>query len=427
MNLNCGKPMKKNLKMTPEPADIPLSDMGPSSMRFNLREIAGSLGDLGTLLPIAMGLILINGMEATAILTTVGVFYILSGIYFRVTVPVQPMKVIGAYAIAQSLDPAQISTSGLWVGAILLVLAVTGTITLIGRLVRRATVRGVQLTTGILLLTEGVRFILGGTALQSKHGAAEPFLSISSIGPLPIGILLGLVSIVLILMLIENRRAPAAIVVIAFGVTAGLLLGSYSGFSGFKAGFHLPGLLPYGLLDSTGLVLVVMILALPQLPMTVGNAVIAQNDLTREYFGDRAAKRSSFRALAVSMGLANLATWALGGMPLCHGAGGLAAHYRFGSRTLVSNLVIGSLFLAAGILFGSGAVGILSLIPFSVLGALLIFAGAQLALMILDVKERNDLFVCLTMLGISLATYLAAGFVTGIALSYLFKHTRLQS
>ena len=70
--------------------------------RFNRLELAGSLGDLGTLLPLAIGLILINKLDPTGVFWAVGLFFILSGIYFGVTVPVQPMKVISASAIATS-------------------------------------------------------------------------------------------------------------------------------------------------------------------------------------------------------------------------------------------------------------------------------------------------------------------------------------
>jgi SulP family sulfate permease len=161
--------------------------------------------------------------------------------------------------------------------------------------------------------------------------------------------------------------------------------------------------------------------------MTIGNAVVAQADLTREYFGDDAARRSSPRALAVSMGLANLGAAAVGGMPLCHGAGGLAAHYRFGARTAGSNVMIGAAFIAVALIVGDMAMRLLTVLPFAVLGALLCFAGIQLALMIRDVQERKDLMVVLAMLGVTLATDLALGFLAGIALAYLLRFTRVRA
>jgi SulP family sulfate permease len=116
---------------------------------------------------------------------------------------------------------------------------------------------------------------------------------------------------------------------------------------------------------------------------------------------------------------------AIGGMPLCHGAGGLAAHFRFGARTAGSNLMIGIIFIALAILLGRHCLAIIYLLPLSVLGVLLLFAGSQLALTVLDLKDRKELFVCLIILGITLATNLAAGFITGIAIVYLLKWQKL--
>ncbi|MDJ0722973.1 MAG: putative sulfate/molybdate transporter, partial [Desulfobacterales bacterium] len=127
------------------------SDHSPR-LRFSRMELAGSMGDLGTLLPIAIGMILINGLDPTGVLVAIGVFYILSGLYFRLTVPVQPMKVIGAYALATTLAPAQITAAGLIVGAGLLTVGATNVITPISRLIPKAVIRGVQLSTGALLM-----------------------------------------------------------------------------------------------------------------------------------------------------------------------------------------------------------------------------------------------------------------------------------
>ncbi|MFH1529454.1 MAG: putative sulfate/molybdate transporter [Pseudomonadota bacterium] len=394
-------------------------------LRFDRHELAGSLGDLGALLPLAFGLIMLNGLDSTATFVSIGLFYILGGLYFGVTVPVQPMKVISAYAIANALSASQISASGLWMGALLLGLGVTGTMTRVSKLIPQSTVRGVQFVTGVLLFVQGIKFMLGQTNLQQAHGAAEPFLSFSSVGPIPLGILLGVAAIVVTLMLLENRVAPAALVVVVGGALAGLALGGWHNLANFHLGLHWPQLLPFGLPTGADFALALTALALPQIPMTIGNAVVAQADLTREYFGDEAARRSSPRALAISMGLANLATGVFGGMPLCHGAGGLAAHYRFGARTAGSNLMIGGLFLLAGVLVGDKAVVVFSLLPCSVLGALLCFAGAQLALMILDVKERTDLFVVIVMLAVSLVSNLGVAFGIGLVTASLFKHTKM--
>ena len=397
-----------------------------ATIRFDRRELAGSLGDLGTLLPIAVALILMNGLNPISVMVCIGLYYVLSGLYFRITVPVQPMKVIGAYAIAQTMTPLEISAAGLWMGVFLLVLAATGAMTFVGRIVPKPTVRGVQLTVGALLLTKGVSFMLGDTSLQQSQGLAEPFLTVVSFGPIPVGIVLGVASVLVILFMTDNRRAPAALVVICLGMAAGLALGAYQNFRNFSLGFHLPELTPYGWPEASHIAVALTALALPQIPMTVGNAVIAQADLTREYFDEELAKRSTTRALAASMGIANVLGALLGAMPMCHGAGGLAAHYRFGARTLGSNLMIGAIFLAIGLFVGDQAIALLSMIPFAVLGALLVFAGAQLALTVLDVKERTDLFVVIIMLGVSLATNLAIGFGVSFTLALILKRAKIK-
>ena len=393
--------------------------------RFNRHEIAGALGDLGTLLPLGIGLVIINGLDPTALLLTVGLYYILSGLYFRTTMPVQPMKVISAYAIASAATPIQITAAGMLAGLCLLFLAGTGAIRAIGRLVARPVVRGVQLTTGMLLIVQGVRFMLGESALQQAQGSAEPFLLVSAIGPIPIGIVLGIVSVLVILLLLENRVAPAALVVVVGGAAAGLALGAGRALEGFQPGLHLPSLLPFGWPAAADLAVAIFALTLPQLPMTLGNAVIAQADLSHEYFG-KAARRITLRSLTTSMGLANVVCALMGGMPLCHGAGGLAAHYRFGARSTAANLIIGTLILVTGLLVGDQATRIFGVLPLSMLGALLVFAGLQLGLMILDVKERRDLFVVIAILGVALATNLAIGFIAGILLSFALRSTRLK-
>ena len=126
------------------------------------------------------------------------------------------------------------------------------------------------------------------------------------------------------------------------------------------------------------------------------------------------------------MAVANFISAFIGGMPLCHGAGGLAAHYRFGARTAGSNLMIGIIFLLIAILLGPHALALIYLMPLSILGILLLFAGVQLAQTIRDMRARKDLFVCAVMLGVTLATNLAAGFLVGIAVAYLLKIRKLS-
>ena len=111
---------------------------------------------------------------------------------------------------------------------------------------------------------------------------------------------------------------------------------------------------------------------------------------------------------------------------MCHGAGGLAAHYRFGACTAGSNVMIGALFLALAVLFGNDIVGLFNLLPMSILGVLLVFAGSQLTLTIMDLKDRKDYFVATLILGITLASNLAAGFIAGMIVAQLLKWDKLS-
>ena len=393
--------------------------------RFDRLEFAGSLGDLGTLLPLALGMILINGLSPAGVLWSIGIFYILSGVYFKTTVPVQPMKVVAAYAIASGMAANQILAAGLMIGVLMLVLGGVGAVTWLGRHTPKPVVRGVQLSTGVLLMTQGIRFMIGTSRLQQIKTAAEPYLAVQTLGPIPIGLILGIFGALITLLFIENRRFPGGILAIGFGLAAGLVLGTRDGMDALRIGFYFPDILPTGFPVLNDFIAAFFLLVLPQIPMTLGNAVIAYVDLSRDYFGQD-ARRTTYRSAAISMALANLMCFLVGGIPLCHGSGGLAAHYRFGARTAGSNIMIGGIFLVLAILLGAHALSVLNLLPLAVLGVLLVFAGAQLGLSILDLTDRNDLFIALLILAITLAVNLAAGFIAGFTIGYIFRWWRLR-
>ncbi|GAB6909312.1 putative sulfate/molybdate transporter [Desulfosarcina cetonica] len=396
-----------------------------SVYRFNRMELAGSLGDLGTILPLAIGMILINGLNPVGLFTGVGIFYILSGLYFKVTTPVEPMKVIGAYAIATGIGAVQIQAASLWIFVFLILIGGSGAIAWIGRYIPKPVIRGVQLSTGVLLVSQGVKLMMGNAKLQVLRHAAEPYLSVQGLGPLPIGLVIGTLLGVLTLLLLENRRLPAAIVVVGAGMLTGLLVGTREGLDQIHIGVNLPPWMPFGMPSVTDFTFALLVLVLPQVPMTLGNAVMANADLSLQYFPEN-GRRVTYRALCISMALANLLSFFIGGMPMCHGAGGLASRYRFGARTAGSNLIIGTLFITMALFLGEHLMAVIYLLPMSALGILMIFAGGQLSLTLLDMQTRKDLFVPVLVLGITLATNLAAGFLIGIAVAYVLRSQRLH-
>ena len=168
---------------------------------------------------------------------------------------------------------------------------------------------------------------------------------------------------------------------------------------------------------------------IPQIPLTIGNAILGTADAWQTFFReDKNAKKVTPRNLSLSMGLMNILIGFFGGIPLCHGAGGLAAHYRFGARTGGSNIMIGLIFILIALLFGQIAISLLSMIPNAILGTLLFFAGIELALLIGDVRSKKDLFLVFAVAGIGYATKnMGIALVTGLIIQRIINTAEITS
>jgi SulP family sulfate permease len=379
-------------------------------LTFDLQEWSGAFGDLGLLIPIVAALVLTNGFNATSVLLVFGVAYILSALYYRLPMPVQPLKAMAAIAIAQGLGADVMSAGALLMAALLLTLAVTGLIEPISRLFTRPVVRGIQAAVGLLLIKAAFKMSISGEVLE---GRGELFLSLGT--QVPASVLIALAALGIMALALWKRGLPTALMVLAFGVMVGLALGSAGAIANVATGPEAPSLaLPSGGTLATAFVLLVI----PQVPLTIGNACIACTDTARGYFG-QGASRVTRRSLLTTMGTANLFAGAIGGMPICHGAGGLTAHYRFGARSAAAGLIIGSLLVVLALGFGSGAVQLFGLIPYPVLGVMLGVVGAQHALLARDCRRLDEISVVVTvaLLAIVLGN-LAIGFAAGIALHF---------
>jgi len=383
--------------------------------RFDAVEFSGSLGDLGTLVPLSVALVTVNGLGFTQVFLVVGLFYLATGLYFNLPIPVQPLKVVAAIAIAfpEKITLPVMSAAGLLFGVILLVLALSGTIDWLSRVFTKPIVRGIQLGLGFMLIMKGIEFIQKpGLFIDAGAGSV-------SIGGVPVNLIIGLVGVAIVLLFTSSSRFPAALVIVGAGILVGIPFRPSNGFA-WDLGPTAIQLYAPNLADfATALVLLVI----PQIPLTIGNAIIGTTDTARSLFGaGDATQRADNRSFAVSMGVANMAAGALAAMPVCHGAGGLAAHYRFGARTGGSNIMIGVLFAALAIACGKVGVASLSAIPNAVLGVLLLFAGLELATLLHDVDKKEDLFVALFIAGIALATTnMSVAFGAGIVAGYLIK------
>ncbi len=383
--------------------------------RFDRVEFAGSLGDLGTLIPLSIALITVTHLNFTAVFLLAGLFYLATGLYYRLPIPVQPLKVVSAIAIAfpEKISLSVMSAAGLLFGALLIFLAFTGIIDKLAKFFTKPIVRGIQLGLGFILVMKGISFIREPELFLHESGEAHLVVGV------PVNLLIGIAAVILVLFLLSSRRFPAALVVVTAGIAVGIPFGS---FQGMEWGFG-PMPVEFFYPDSNDFFTALFLLVIPQIPLTIGNAVIGTTDTARNLFGTgKETTRVSNRNFSLSMGLANMVVGFVGAMPMCHGAGGLAAHYRFGARTGGSNIMIGLVFIMIALLFGRTGVPLLASIPNAILGVLLLFAGLELALLVRDVREREDLFIAFLIAGIGLATTnMSIAFASGIIVSQLLK------
>lgn len=326
-----------------------------------LGDASGSVADLGVLLPLLAALVLNNGLDVSTALVGVGALYVVAGLVFRVPVPVQPIKAAAAIVIAQQLDITVLAAAGLCLGVLLLVLAATGAADQLSKVFTPPVVRGLQLAVGLLLLKSAVH-------LKGVDGSWTALLVAAIIAA--------------VLVAAAPRRAPAALLVLLAGLAYGAI--AHGGLPAAELQAWRPTLATESLGPSV-LLQALVVLVLPQIPLTFGNAVVALTDLERSYFG-RAASRVSPRSVSLSSGAANVAVGLLGGMPMCHGSGGLTAHYRAGAKTWRMGLYIGVPLLVGGLLFGPTALALLALIPVAVLAGLLAFTGVCHAALIADLR-----------------------------------------
>ncbi|MBI5575218.1 MAG: sulfate permease [Deltaproteobacteria bacterium] len=374
--------------------------------KLDLMEISGSLGDLATFLPLAIGLIVVNGVNATSLFLSAGFAYIAAGLYYGLPMPVQPLKATSAIAIAMAVGPEEISAAAFSMGVLFLLLSLFDLKRIFGRIFTRPVVRGIQLGLGILLVKSGWKAVFGGGGHAIAGMAGSPVLY---------GVAVAVVCAGIILLSRKSRRYPAALVVTVFGLLLGLLERPFSGASSLSLGWIRPEWsIPLG----ADIYTVLVVLLLPQIPLTFANSVAATAETSRRYFGED-ARRVTIRSLAASLGGANLLAGLIGGMPVCHGSGGLTAHYRFGARGGGANLFIGGLFIALALLFGRSIPDLFGLLPLSILGVLLIYVGFEHALLIADVLEDSRELAVTASIGlITLVTgNLAIAFMVGIALN----------
>ncbi|MBI2329635.1 MAG: hypothetical protein HYU85_08425 [Chloroflexi bacterium] len=354
---------------------------------FNLHELAGSMGDFGTLLPLAIGYFVVNGLSPAGLLVMMGLANIVTGVVYRLPMPIEPKKVLAVVAISQRWSPSLIYAAGFGSGLIWLVLAFTGLIQKIAAITPGSVVRGIQVALGILLAIEGFKMVSTGW-------------------------ILGAVSIIIVILLRKSRYAPAAILLMVLGIAIVGFRGELSG--AIKLGFTLPPLTIFSLPEIwQGLVLA----GFAQVALTATNAVIATSALIKEYWPDKPVPE---KKLALNMGIMNVVVPFFGGMPMCHGAGGLAGQYYFGARTGGTNIIEGVIEISLGLFLASSIARLFSLFPQSIIGAMLLLVGIELTKFMRNIRLRETPILALTV-GVSLLANMALGFIVAVGVYHILR------
>ncbi|HEX2495549.1 MAG TPA: putative sulfate/molybdate transporter [Gaiellaceae bacterium] len=334
-------------------------------MKFDRRELAGAVADVGVLVPIAVALIVSNGLSATAVLLPAGLLYVAAAFTYGLPMPVQPLKAFGAIAIAKGLGSDEIAAGALLMGVVFVFLGRLHLLDVAARAFPKALIRGVQLTVGLLFLK-----IAWGLVLDPPKSFAEHAIPSAWAVPLAaIGVIAA----------ISLRRYPVSLVLVLGGAAVMVALGASDAALG-------PSGLAFPALDWATMATAFTVLVLPQLPLSFANSCLATADAARVYFGEKAEAVRPGR-LATSFGSANLFAGAIGGMPVCHGAGGLTAHVAFGARTGGAPLAMGIALLVLALGFGAGLAALLTAFPLPVLAALLATAGLLHISLLRDLRE----------------------------------------
>ncbi len=354
-----------------------------SDFRFDLQELAGAVGDYSTLFPIVLGVTIVSGLDLGHMLLFFAIWYILTGLIYRAPIPVEPMKVVGAVIIAGSLTTGEIAAAGLVLGVFFLFLGFMGGMKWLRRHIPNEVIRGIQLGLALILL-------------RTAAGYVTMDLSVALVGT----------GIILLFAYLSARRGisdVSSLLVLVLGLAIGLYLHGMPPVTLMK----LPTVVVPSIPDFT---VGTLDLVIPQIPLTVTNSILAtallmQDLLNRDIDPDKLSK---------TVGLMNLTAPVMGGMPMCHGAGGLAAQYRYGARTGGSNIMSGVILIPIALFFSSPE--FVALLPMGIFGALLVFVALELGKHGMKTKSYP---VSVSMAVIALLLNMTAAFVVGMVAMYL--------
>jgi hypothetical protein len=339
-------------------------------------------------------MILAAGLHSASVLVMFGLMQLLTAFTYRLPMPVQPLKAVAVIVITGEVAPEVLYGGGLAIGIAMLALTVSGGIDWLARVVPKAVIRGLQLGLGMQLALLAMRDYV------QRDGQSGFFLA---------GI-----AFLIVIALLGNRRIPPALPVIGLGVAYAFAFKLRGADFTNAFGFSLPQLRP---VTWDAMTAGFLLLALPQIPLSLGNSILATRQIAEDFFPERPI---AVRKLSLTYAFMNLVNPFFGGVPTCHGSGGLVGHYTFGARTGGSIIIYGSIYLVLGLFFAGGFEQVVQIFPLPVLGVLLLFEGAGLMSMIRDQTGDKRSFFVVIITGL-IAVGIPYGYATALIVGSLLS------
>ena len=366
--------------------------MNRLSVRFDRNEWAGSFGDIGTDLPLIVGIVLATQVDSASVFILFGLLQVFTGLVYGLPMPMQPLKAMAVLVITEKISGGVLFGAGLAIGAMMLILTLSGLLDRLARWIPLCVVRGVQFGLGLSLASVALKNYIPSGGVTGYTLAGGGFL--------------------ILLLLWGNRRIPAGLLVISLGMAYALATGLDTDIIADGVGLAWPAWrLPEWSDVWTGF----WVLTLPQLPLSLSNSVIATERTIRDLFPQRPV---SIRKIGFTYAFVNLVAPFFGGLPVCHGCGGLAGHYAFGARTGGSVILYGLFYVLVGLFFSEPLGEVLKVFPQPILGVVLLSEALTLLGLIRD-QAASPRFLAIALLVGVVALSLPQGFLVGLLLGTL--------
>ncbi len=364
-------------------------------IKFDRNEWSGAFGDIGTDFPLIVGMILAAGLDSASVLVTFGVMQIFTGSFYKMPMPIQPLKAMATIVITQKISPNILYGGGLAIGISMFLLNITKLIDWISRVVPKAVIRGIQLGLGIKLGLLALQDYVIADGVAGYYLAAAAFL--------------------LAIFLLGNRKYPPAIFIIMLGMFYAFVF-KVDAHSFINAvGIHLPQIHTPTWADIlTGF----LILTIPQIPLSIGNSILATNQIANDWYPKRTV---TIRKISYTYSLINLINPFFSGIPTCHGSGGIVGHHTFGGRTGGSVIIYGCLYIFLGLFLSQGFDTLVHIFPLPILGILLLFESLGLMLLVQDVTDSKSSFMIALLVGL-ISGGIQYGFVIGLFVGTLIYY-----